>query len=75
MDKASTLEFVDELVRRHERQKGFAVLPRRWVVERTFSWIVRWCQLVRDYEQCTGVSEAMNHIAMGRLLLRRVAHP
>ncbi len=70
MDKAATLEFVVEVVRRHEQQTGFAVLPRRWAVERTFGWMVRWCRLVRDYEQRTDVSEAMIHIAMGSLLLR-----
>lgn len=42
MDKAATLDFVVEVVRRHEDQVGFAVLPRRWVVERTFGWMVRW---------------------------------
>nr|EUJ12969.1 transposase IS5 [Ralstonia solanacearum P673] len=40
MDKAATLDFVVEVVRRHEQQTGFAVLPRRWVVERTFGWMV-----------------------------------
>lgn len=43
MDKAATLDFVVRVVRRHENQVGFAVLPRRWVVERTFVW--------RDYER------------------------
>ncbi|MFM0028405.1 IS5 family transposase [Paraburkholderia madseniana] len=75
MDKAATLEFVVEVVRRHQQQTCFAVLPRRWVVERTFGWMVRWRRLVRDYEQRTDVSEAMIHIAMGSLLLRRIAHP
>jgi putative transposase len=41
MDKAATLDFVVEVVRSHEDQVGFAVLPRRWVVERTFGWMVR----------------------------------
>jgi len=75
MDKAATLDFVVEVVRRHEDQVGFAVLPRRWVVERTFGWMTRWRRLVRDYERRTDVSEAMVYIAMGGLLLRRVAHP
>ncbi|MGA4215145.1 transposase, partial [Ralstonia nicotianae] len=67
--------FVVEVVRRHEQQTGFAVLPRRWVVERTFGWMVRWRRLVRDYEQRADASEAMIHIAMSGLLLRRIAHP
>jgi len=74
MDKAAFLDFVVEIVRRMESQKGFEVLPRRWVVERTFGWMMRWRRLVRDYEQRIDVSEAMIHVAMGSLLLRRIAH-
>jgi putative transposase len=72
LDKAGMLDFVVEVVRRHEGQVGFAVLPRRWVVERTFGWLVRHRRLVRDYEQRLDVSQAMIHIAMGSLLLRRL---
>jgi len=50
------------------------VIPRRWVVERTFGWMIRWRRLVRDYEKRLDVSEAMIHVAMGGLLLGRVAH-
>jgi len=50
------------------------VLPRRWVVERTFGWLTRWRRLERDYEQRLDVSEAMIHVAMGSLLLRRLSH-
>ena len=74
MDKAAFLGFVIEVVRRIEGQQGFEVLPRRWVVERTFGWMVRWRRLVRDYEGRIDVSEAMIHVAMGSLLLRRIAH-
>ena len=55
-------------------RRGFEVLPRRWVVERTFGWMIRWRRLVRDYERRLDVSEAMIHVAMGSLLLRRIAH-
>ncbi len=41
-------------------------------VERTFGWMVRWRRLVRDYEQRTDVSEAMIHVAMSDLLMRRL---
>jgi transposase len=51
MDKASYLEFVVEVIRRSDQQQGFKVLPRRWVVERTFGWMIRWRRLVRDYEK------------------------
>jgi transposase len=56
-------------------KKGFQVLPRRWVVERTSGWVVRWPRLVRDYEQRIDVSQAMILVAMGGNLLRRNAHP
>jgi transposase len=51
MDKAAFLDFVIEIVRRSDAQAGFAVIPRRWVVERTFGWMIRWRRLVRDYEK------------------------
>lgn len=75
MDAAAYRDFVLEIVRRSDTQVGFKVLPRRWVVERTFGWMTRWRRLVRDYEQRLDVSEAMIHVAMGSLLLRRIAHP
>ena len=74
LDKAAFLDFVVEIVRRIDAEPGFKVLPRRWVVERTFGWIIRWRRLVRDFEQRLDVSEVMIHVAMGSLLLRRVAH-
>jgi transposase len=50
------------------------VLPRRWIVERTFGWMMRWRRLVRDYEARIDVSQAMIHVAMGSLLLTRISH-
>ncbi len=58
MHKAVFLDFIIEIVRKMEGQKGFEVLPRRWVVEPTFAWMTRWRRLVRDYEQRLDVSEA-----------------
>jgi transposase len=75
MDKAAYLDFVVEIIRRSDDQKGFEVLPRRWVVERTFGWMTRWRRLVRDYEQRIDVSHAMILVAMGGNLIRRNAHP
>ncbi|MEY4753271.1 MAG: hypothetical protein RJA44_946, partial [Pseudomonadota bacterium] len=72
MDKAEVLNFIIEVVKRHQDQAGFKVLPRRWVVERTFGWMIRWRRLVRDYEQRTDVSIAMIHVAMSDLLMRRL---
>ncbi len=74
LDKAAFLDFVVEIVRRIDAELGFKVLPRRWVVERTFGWLMRWRRLVRDFEQRLDVSEAMIHVTMGSPLLRRIAH-
>jgi transposase len=75
MDKAAFLDFTVEIVRRSDTAKGFEVLPRRWVVERSFGWMIRWRRLVRDYEARIDVSTAMILVAMGSNLLRRNAHP
>ncbi len=75
MDAAAYRDFVLEIVRRTNAEPGFKVLPRRWVVERTFGWLTRWRRLVRDDEQRLKVSEAMIHVAMASLLSRRIAHP
>ncbi|SRR5581483_7517790 len=56
------------------REKGFAVLPRRWVVERTFAWITQCRRLGKDYETLSKSSEAMIYLAMTRLMIRRLAH-
>ena len=67
LDAAAYRDFVIEIVRRTDKEPGFKVLPRRWVVERTFGWITRWKRL--------DVSEAMIHVALGSLMLRRIVHP
>ena len=63
------------IVGRISGTKGFVVLPRRWVVERTFGWLGRWRRLSKDYEHLPEVSEAMVTLAMIRLMVHRVAHP
>jgi transposase len=72
MDKAAFLDFTVEVVRRLTGQTGFVVLPRRWVVERTFGWLMRWRRLVKDYEQRLDVSQNTIYVAMSALLLRRI---
>ncbi len=56
-----------------EKPKGFQVIPRRWVVERTFAWLSRSRRLARDYERLPETGEAMIHAAMSRIMLRRIA--
>ena len=53
--------------------RGFQVLPRRWVVERTFSWIDHNRRMSKDYERLTETSEAFIYVAMSRLMVRRLA--
>lgn len=60
-------------VPRNADVKGFQVLPRRWVVERTFSWLGRCRRLARDYERKTAHAEAMIKVAMIRLMAARLA--
>ena len=62
-----------EVVRRCDDVKGFKVLPRRWVVERTFGWLMKQRRLVRDYEQTESSATAMVHLAMIHIMLRRLA--
>jgi putative transposase len=54
-------------------QRGFKVLPRRWVVGRTFSWISQNRRMSKDYERLPETSEAFVYVAMTRLIVRRLA--
>jgi putative transposase len=65
-----TLEIVTKLA----DQVGFQVLPKRWIVERTFAWLTRNRRLARDYERLPETSEAFIYVAMIRLMLKRIAH-
>ena len=62
-----------EIVRRCDHAKGFKVLPKRWIVERTFGWLFKSRRLCRDYEVRLDHSEAMIRICMIRLMLKRLA--
>ena len=55
------------------RPTGFQVLPRRWVVERTFAWLTTWRRLAKDYELLPSSEEAWIYLAMIRTMLRRLA--
>ncbi len=54
-------------------EPGFKVLPRRWVIERTFSWIDQNRRMSKDYERLPESSEAFIYLAMVRLMVRRLA--
>lgn len=63
-----------EIVKRSDDLKGFVVLPRRWVVERTFGWFSRFRRLSKDYERLAPTSEAWIYVAMIRVMLKRLAN-
>jgi putative transposase len=69
----NTHGWILEIVKRDKGVKGFQVLPRRWVVERTFAWFGDYRRLSKDYEVLTETSEAMIYAAMVRLMVRRLA--
>jgi transposase len=69
----TTISIVVQIVKRSDDVQGFQVLPRRWVVERTFGWLIRSRRLSRDYERRTDNSEAMIKIAMIKLMVTRLA--
>jgi transposase len=66
-------QWVVEITLPNANGKGFQVLPRRWVVERTFSWFSLSRRLSKDYEYYPQTSEAMIYVVMIRLMLRRLA--
>jgi transposase len=61
-----------EIVKRSDAAKGFYVLPKRWIVERTYGWLNRCRRLVKDYENLTRNHAAFIILAMIRLMLRRI---
>jgi transposase len=63
-EAAAQYGIVVQTVRKAAGQKGFVPLPRRWVVERTFGWLMRCRRLIRDYERETAYSEAWIQLAM-----------
>lgn len=62
-----------EIIKRSDTTKGFEVLPRRWVVERTFAWLGRCRRLAKDWEKSTESSTAWTMLASIRMLTRRIA--
>lgn len=64
--------WVLQIVKRCDDIKGFAVLPKRWIVERTFAWLGRYRRLSKDYEMLPASSEAMILLAMINLMVHRL---
>jgi putative transposase len=60
-----------EVVERPPGMRGFSVLPKRWIVERTFGWLSRNRRMSKDYERNAQTSETLIEVAMIRLLLAR----
>jgi putative transposase len=68
-----TCNWVLEIIKRTDKIKGFIVLPRRWVVERTFGWLNRSRRLSKDYERRSDSSEAFIYLSMIHLMTKRLA--
>jgi putative transposase len=64
-----------QIVKRTDDMKGFVILPRRWVVERTFSWFARNRRLAKDFENLAKTLAAFVAIASIQIALRRFARP
>lgn len=69
---AGLMSWTWQVVKRSDDQKGFVVLPRRWVVERTFAWLSFNRRLAKDYEKAPRNSEAMVYLAMINIMLKRL---
>lgn len=69
---AAQCAFRIEIVKRSDGQKGWELLPKRWVVERTFGWLGRWRGLAREYDYLPQTTQAKIFLAMSRLMLRRL---
>ncbi len=68
-----TYRWILETIKRLEAAKGFVLLPKRWVVERTWGWLNWSRRLSKDYEALPETSETFIYVAMIRLMLRRLA--
>lgn len=63
-----------EVVKLPEAKRGFVLLPRRWVVERSFGWLARFRRLARDYERLPETVEGLTFVAFACLMLHRAIH-
>jgi len=68
-------EWTFEIIKRSDAAKGFEVLPRRWIVERTFAWFGRNRRLTKDFEETIESSTAWLFLTSVQLMARRLANP
>jgi transposase len=68
----NTCRWIVQVVLRPEQTKGFVLLKKRWIVERTFGWLMQSRRLVRDYEILPETSKTVIYLAMIRLMVRRL---
>src|SRR3954452_14091335 len=72
-DEAAGRGIILEVVKLPEAKKGFVLLPRRWVVERSFGWMARFRRLARDYERLATTLEGLHYVALSMLMLHKAA--
>ena len=68
-------QLATEIVKRSDRAKGFVVLPKRWIVERTIAWLNRCRRLTKDFENLSRNALAFLRLASIRLMLRKLCNP
>jgi len=72
-DAAAGHGIILEVVKLSEAKRGFVLLPRRWVVERSFGWAARFRRLARDYERLTETLAGLHYVAFSLLMLKKAA--
>jgi len=72
-DEAAGRGIILHVVKLPEAKKGFVLLPRRWVVERSFGWMARFRRLARDYERLASTLEGLHYVAFSILMLHNAA--
>ena len=72
-DAAAGHGIILEVVKLPEAKRGFVLLPRRWVVERSFAWVARFRRLARDYERLSETLAGLHYVAFSLLMLHKAA--
>jgi transposase len=72
-DAAAGHGIILEVVKLPEAKRGFVLLPRRWVVERSFGWAARFRRLARDYERLSETLAGLHYVAFSLLMLKKAA--